>query len=600
MTQVIPIRPNTSETNPNAILRYTVAMSKPESHLFEIRLQVSQWQAKHLDLTFPVWTPGSYLVREYARNVQDFAAQTPEGTTLAWRKVSKHQWQIETDTTEEIVVSYRLFANELTVRTNHLDGTHGYFNGAATFFFIPGFEDRPIEVAIALPHSDWQIATTLSPVPEVENTFVAEDFDTLVDSPFEIGIQERREFEIFGKSHELVVWGQGNLDLDRLIEEIDRIVRVEAQLFGGLPYDRYLFILHLSGSGFGGLEHKNSCSLNYPRLGFQKADSYNRFLQLVAHEFFHLWNVKRIRPKALERFDYTAENYTPSLWFCEGVTSYYDMLLPLWANLYDAKSFLKIFSKDVTRFFTTPGRFVQPLSESSWDAWIKLYRRDANSDNSQISYYLKGELVSLMLDLTIRQKSDNTRSIDDVMKQVWQQFGKDEIGYTPEQLQEAFEFVAGCQLDNFFDRYIHGTEELPLAEFLEPFGLSLKTDTDKQPPFWGVRVNGNGNGNGNGTTIKFVEIDSPAQQAGLDAGDELLAIDGFRVSSDAIADRLKDYKPGDTISVSVFHQDELKTVSVTLAKPQPSNYRVVPVKNPTLTQAKNFQAWLGADITTVS
>jgi predicted metalloprotease with PDZ domain len=330
-------------------------------------------------------------------------------------------------------------------------------------------------------------------------------------------------------------------------------------------------------------------------LGFKNRDRYHRFVQLVAHEFFHLWNVKRLRPKALETFNYEAENYTPSLWFCEGVTSYYDMLIPLWAKVYNAKTFLKIFSKDVTRFFSTPGRLVQPLSESSWDAWIKLYRRDANSDNAQISYYLKGEMVALMLDLTIRQNSENARSLDDVMKHLWQQFGKDEIGYTPEQLQEAFELAAGTQLDDFFARYIHGIEDLPLAEYLEPFGLQIKTDEKDRPPYFGARI-----ASDRGiSSIQFVETGSPAQEAGLDPDDEILAINGLRVSADDWDDRLKEFQPGDTIQVSVFHQDELQTVEVTLAEPQPSNYRVVTVNEPSPTQAKNFQAWLGADITTV-
>jgi len=594
VTEATQIRPETTETTPNVTLRYHVAMPNPESHLFEVRLLVDRWHGALLDLKFPVWTPGSYLVREYAKHLQDFTATTSEGKPLVWHKVSKHHWQIDTDGANAIVVSYRLFANELTVRTNHLDSTHGYFNGAATFFYIPGFEDRSIEVEIDCPHPNWQIATTLPPILERSNTFCAADFDTLVDSPFEVGLQERREFEVLGKPHELVVWGRGNADLDRIVADLDKIVQVEANLFDGLPFDRYLFLLHLSASGYGGLEHKESCSLNYPRLGFQNPEKYDRFMQLAAHEFFHLWNVKRIRPKALECFDYDAENYTPSLWFCEGVTSYYDMLIPLWAKVYDFKAFSKILAKEISRFLATPGRFVQPLSESSWDAWIKLYRRDANSDNSQMSYYLKGELVSLMLDLTIRQQSNNKRSIDDVMRYMWQKFGKREIGYTPKQLQEAFEWASGANLDDFFDRYINGTEELPLAEYLEPFGLQLKSDTSKQPPFFGVRV---GNGNSNRTTIvQFVETDSPAQKTGLNSGDEMLAIDGFRVGADQLDERLKDYQPGDTIAVSVFHQDELKTVSVTLAEPRPKTYRVVTVQNPTPAQAQNFQAWLGIEL----
>ena len=355
-----------------------------------------------------------------------------------------------------------------------------------------------------------------------------------------------------------------------------------------------MFLLHLFSQAFGGLEHKNSCSLIYQHFGFRAQDKYDRFMQLVAHEFFHLWNVKRIRPKALEVFDYDQENYTPSLWFCEGTTSYYDLLIPLRAGIYDAKSYLNNLSKEITRYETTPGRKVQSVSESSFDAWIKLYRPDANSGNSQISYYLKGEMVSLLLDLLIRSSHDNQRSLDDVMLKMWQQFGQAEIGYTPEQLQEVIESVAGIDLTDFFKRYIDGTDDLPLNQYLEPFGLQLVADQQEEP-YLGVKTHTE---NGR-ETIKFVEAGSPAQVGGIDAGDELLAIDGIKVMGSSLSDRLKDYQPNDTIQVTVFHQDELHTYSITLASPHPTRYQVKPVEHPDSTQQQNFVGWLGVAIVTV-
>ncbi|MBE9039904.1 M61 family metallopeptidase, partial [Oscillatoriales cyanobacterium LEGE 11467] len=517
---------STARSSTAVSIAYQVAMSQPESHLFEVTLTVTGWQSDFLDLKLPVWTPGSYLVREYAKHLQDFRVATIEGNPLSWQKISKNHWQIETGEISGVVVRYRIFAAELTVRTNHLDSTHGYFNGAALFFFIPGFDRIPIDVTIVPPQIHWQIATTL---PEIAPyRFQSPDFDTLVDSPFEIGTHAKYEFQSVGKPHEFAIWGRGNLDAEKTIADTDRIIQVEAEIFGGLPYDRYLFLLHLSAGGFGGLEHKNSCSLNYPRLGFRQPDRYNRFMQLVAHEFFHLWNVKRIRPKALETFDYERENYTPSLWFCEGITSYYDTVIPYRAKIYDVKTFLKIISQDITRFLTTPGRHVQPLSESSWDAWIKLYRRDANSDNSQISYYLKGEIVALLLELKIRNNSRNKVSLDDVMRRMWQQFGKDEVGFSPTQLQEVFESVAGEKLDDFFECYLHGTEELPLGEYLSYFGLRIENDGAEQPPFLGLKAIAKNDRE----IVQFVEVNSPAQQAGIEAGDEILAIAGLRIGGE--------------------------------------------------------------------
>lgn len=570
-------------------LAYHVAMPQPESHLFWITLEIQGWQSDRLDLKMPVWTPGSYLIREYARHLQNFTA-TSKGKELRWRKSSKNYWQIETGACDPITIAYRVYANDLSVRTNHLDATHGYFNGAALFLYVPGFEQTPVQVTIVPPNPDWQVTTALPPVLGQANTFSAIDYDTLVDSPFEIGTHTLHSFEVLGKPHQLAVWGQGNLPTDRLIDDIRKVIATEARLFGGLPYDRYVFLLHLSTQGYGGLEHKQCCSLLYNRLGFRAPDQYQRFVQLVAHEFFHLWNVKRIRPQALASFDYDQENYTPSLWFSEGTTSYYDLVIPWRAGIYDAKTFLANLSQEITRYLLTPGRSVQPLQESSFDAWIKLYRPDANSSNSQVSYYLKGELVSFLLDLLIRQRSGHQRSLDDVMQTMWQQFGIPEVGFTPEQLQQVIASVAGTDLDQFWHRYLDGTDELPFDQFLEPFGLQLKPELDNPPvPHLGLTVKAE---NGR-SLVKTVEADSPAEAAGVDSGDELLAIEGLRVSAEQLPERLKDFQPGERLQITVFHQDQLQTHTVILATPRPSRYQIVPIAQPSPGQRQNCENWLG-------
>ncbi|MDJ0598367.1 MAG: M61 family metallopeptidase [Crocosphaera sp.] len=577
--------------NPLPILTYFVKMTQPNSHLFEVGLQIEHWSNPMLNLKMPVWTPGSYLVREYARHIQDFKAISKDKQKkLLSQKVSKNHWEVETKEVENILITYRVFANELTVRTNHLDNTHGYFNGAALFYFIPGLETTPITVEIIPPNASWKVSTALPTIPGKVNQFYAEDFDTLVDSPFEIGNHGIYSFEVLGKPHQYAIWGTGNIQPNKLIEDTQKIIETEAKLFGGLPYDYYLFILHLTQNNFGGLEHKKSCSLIYSRFYFRDTDKYNRFLQLVAHEFFHLWNVKRIKPKAIETFDYEQENYTPSLWFSEGTTSYYDMLIPLRAGIYDAPKFLELLGKDITRFLTTPGRKFQPLSESSFDAWIKLYRRDNNSDNCQISYYLKGELVSLLLDLLIRAKHQNKRSLDNVMVQMWEQFGKTEIGFTPHQLQQVIESVADMDLQSFFNLYVDSTEELPFNKYLTPFGLQLKPSTeDGNIPYLGIKVQSENNKE----IIKFVAKGSPASVEGIDPEDELLAINGIRVKAEDLNQRLKDHQPNEIISVTVFHQDELRTISITLGQPQPSAYEVVQIENPSPLQQENLRGWLG-------
>lgn len=570
-------------------LHYQIAMPRPESHLFEITLQVQGWQLPHLDLKMPVWTPGSYLVREYARHVQEFMAIAGY-QVLPWQKCSKNHWRITTEGVSNIVVTYRLYANELTVRTNHLDSTHGYFNGAATFFYIPGYERAPLSLTVTPPHPDWVISTTLPAIADQPNTFAVADFDTLVDSPVEVGKNAIYSFEVQGKPHEWVIWGQGNYNANTLIADTQKIIEVEAEIFGGLPYDRYQFLLHLSNQGYGGLEHKSSCTLNYSRFTFRAVEKYNNFMQLVAHEFFHLWNIKRIRPKALEAFDYDQENYTPSLWFSEGATSYYDVLIPMRAGIYDARTFLKELSKELTRFLTTPGRRIQPLSESSFDAWIKLYRRDANSNNNQMSYYLKGAMVTLLLDLLIRARHQNQRSMDDVLRKMWQTYGIEEVGFSPDQLESVIATVADMDLRSFFYRCLETTDELPFDDFLAPFGLHVATDDVAQlPPFTGISVRAGADS----AVVQFVEYGSPGQRAGLDAEDEILALDGLRVTGNQWGDRLQNYQPGDTVEVTFFHRDELRVGLLHLAPPQPTQYRIIPLPKPSPEQEMHLQGWLG-------
>lgn len=572
----------------NLAINYQVSLSKPGSHLFEVELKINNWDKPTLDLKMPVWSPGSYLIREYAKNVQDFKAKdTQSQQVLNTEKISKNHWLIDTSNSVDITISYRVYANELSVRTNHLNYSHGYFNGAALFYYIPGYEQQAIRVKVVPPQADWQVTTAL---PEVENNvYLAKDFDTLVDSPFEIGTHSLTEFEVLEKKHRLAIWGEGNLSIEQVSADIQKIIKVEADLYEGLPYDDYLFLLHLSSNGFGGLEHKNCCSLIYSRFGFRVTEKYQRFLQLVAHEFFHLWNVKRIRPQALETFDYDQENYTTSLWFAEGATSYYDLLIPVRGGIYDGKTFLGFLSKEISKYLNTPGRQVQSLSESSFDTWIKLYRRDANSDNSQISYYLKGSLVCLMLDLLIRSRHQNKRSLDDVMRLMWQRFGQPEIGYTPEELEEVISTVAATDLTEFFQLYLQGTTELPLAEYLALFGLELQVITTDTVPDLGIQLIDKG-------VVKFVRQDSYAAEVGISPGDEILAINQIRVQTEEFNERLKDYQEGDKIDLTLFHQDQLRTVRVELASPQPSGYEIVPLKEPSQQQRENYQGWLQSEL----
>ncbi|PZU95304.1 MAG: peptidase M61 [Pseudanabaena sp.] len=574
--------------NKSPQITYRLSIPEPENHLLEVELAIANWQGNSLDLKLPVWTPGSYLVREYAKNIQEFTAVDGLENLLKWQKVSKNHWQIECpDNSTILTIRYRIFGNELTVRTNHIDSTHAFLTGAAVFMdIVPRSPMQPYTVEVVNLKENWRVATALPAVPNCFNTFYAKDFDTLIDSPLEIGLQERYEFEVLDKQHRLIVWGKHNGDMERVVKDTAAIVAVESEMFGGLPYDRYDFILH-AGNGYGGLEHKDCTVLLYNRLGFRKEESYLQFMNLVAHEFFHTWNVKRIRPKALEKFDYDQENYTGSLWFSEGTTSYYDQLFPLRAKLYDAKHYLKLVSKGITRLQTTFGRNVQSLYESSFDTWIKLYRPDANTHNSQISYYLKGEMVSMLLDLLIRYKTNNLRSLDRVMQIMWERFGKDEVGFEEAELHQVIEEVAGTDLTDFWKDYLYGTKELDYNYYLEPFGLELRSGR-QDFPYTGLTLKAKSAI----AEIEKVEVGSPAQKAGISAGDSLLAINEIRVTTETFHERLRDFAAQEEITVTIFQQDLLKTLKVTLQEPIISHFELVQMANASPNQELNLQMWL--------
>ncbi|HEV2763041.1 MAG TPA: hypothetical protein VGV38_08605, partial [Pyrinomonadaceae bacterium] len=381
-------------TAPAPDIRFTVSMPAPHTHLLEVKMLVRDARgATQIDLVMPVWTPGSYLVREYARHVQDFAAKDSSGRDLAWRKTNKHTWRVETRGAREWRAVYRVYSNELSVRTNELNDRRAFWNNAALLMYPEGQTNAPSAVRV-VPFRNWKVATGLPPVAGEANTFRAENFDALYDSPFLVSDFKEFAFDVRGRRHRFVVEGEGNYDMARLARDVPKIVEATAELFGGeLPYPDYTFMLVAAPSGGGGLEHRNSTALIYQRFGFRPdagPTSYKNFLTLVAHELFHVWNVKLIRPDALGPFDYTRENYTTLLWFAEGATDYYEKILVRRAGLMTDKELLEGWADSIKDLQARPGRLEQSLEESSFDAWIKYYRRDENWINSQVSYYDKG------------------------------------------------------------------------------------------------------------------------------------------------------------------------------------------------------------------
>ncbi len=575
-------------------VRYRVSMPQPNNHLFEVEARFPP-QGDTLVLALPVWTPGSYLVREFSRHTQEFRAFDASGVALKATRRDKRSFLVECGG-GEVRLTYRVYAHELSVRTSHLDATHGYFNGATLFYYAESLRNRRHELTIDAPDG-WRVHTALE---SEGTTFWAADYDAFIDAPVEVSAAEARAFHASGVPHTLVTWGEPNVDYHRVLEELPKVVDTCARLWGELPSKRYLFVLHASDKVRGGLEHGNATTLMFPRDGFSSARGWEDFIALCAHEYFHLWCGKRLQPRRFIPFDYAQENYTSLLWFFEGATSYYDSLLVCRAGLMRPDRYLARLGETISDLESTPGRKVLPLAEASELAWIKHYRPDENTLNSAVSYYVKGEVVSALLDLTIRDVTRGERSLDDVLRLLWKRYGSGE-GVPEDGIELAASEVASRDLSPFFAQALRGTEELDFTPFAS-VGLELKRrvrespgdrggtaprDEEEKAGGW-IGVLGR-----SGHTIAAVIADSPAMRAGLAAGDEVVAVDGQRCDVSGLVARCAERAVGDAIKVSFFRRASLGEATLALAVRPLECAWLSPMENQSLQQRAAYAAWLG-------
>jgi predicted metalloprotease with PDZ domain len=576
-------------------IEYRVGMASRMSHLYDVEARFPVENMATLVLRLPVWTPGSYLIREYQRHLQELSFRDSEGRELPHRKIEKSAWSIETKGATQVVARYRVYAHEVTVRTAHLDHSHAFWNGGCLFLYVEALRARPARVTVDVP-AGWKVSTGL----DLDGgSWVATDYDALVDSPFEVGPSEPIVFSAAGKPHSLTVWGRpaaGPYDLARLTDDTRAIVEHHGAFFGGLPYSRYAFLLHLVPHAHGGLEHRASSTLLGSPFAFSTENKYQDLLELISHEFFHLWNVKRIHPDALGPFDYTREAHTRSLWVVEGWTSYYDRLALRRASLQSPARYREKLGEELTRLGNLPGRKRMSLEDSSFDAWIKLYRPDENSANSTVSYYLKGSLVALLLDLEIRRRSSGARSLDDAMRALWRDYGQRGRGYPDAAIQPLVEECAGFALDDFFARFVRGTDELDLDEPLAAFGLRAKrSGGDDEKDHKGAWLGANLHQEGDRLRVTESLTDGPAQAGGLYPGDQIVACDGWRVDESGMKERLASRKPGDRISLTVFRRDELHTVELALGERPQNKIEIVFTDEATPAAKELYRAWMNAE-----
>jgi predicted metalloprotease with PDZ domain len=581
---------------------YVLRVAEPKARRAEIRLTVDARSAEFLDFRLPVWTPGSYLVREHERHVDGFRA-TSAGRELPFAKLDKNTWRVRGMKSEPVEISYRLACFELTVRTNHVDEKHAFINPSAAMMFAGGRENEPCTVRVEAPEG-WRTWVALA---SQDGAYQAKDYDELADSPFEIGApgaHEAHEFQARGVPHELVVYGKGDFDASHAVPDMVKIIDALASVFGGLPYrHKYLFILHLNDKSRGGLEHRQSCALIVPRFSFVQKVAYEDFLLLVAHEFFHLWNVKRLRPQAFTPYDWNRENYTSLLWAMEGFTSTYEVLALLRAGLMTKERFLETWAERLTQLQRTPGRLHVSLAQASQDAWIKHYRPDETTGNTSVSYYLKGSLVGFLLDLELRRRTNGARSLDDLVRTLFARHGQPP-GLPEDGVEKAAVELGGEGLSAWFDRTVRGATELPFAEALAGVGIaaslrpsrggddkgSVSDEPFEPEPVRRAWLGASLRDRNGALEVASVAEGSPAQQAGLGGGDEVVALDGFRGD---IKPRLSRAEPGDAVRLTFFRMDELLHADVHLREAPRDTVTLAPSPAAGEAEVRLREAWLG-------
>jgi predicted metalloprotease with PDZ domain len=596
-------------------VRYSIVPKNPAAHLFEVALEIEDAQPAGERFFLPTWIPGSYLVREFARNIVELRASA--GTVT---KDAKNAFTV-VGASGKLELRYTVYAWDLSVRAAHLDQTHAFFNGPSVFLASKSRAARRCEVRIEAPQDPacrgWRVATTL-PQKDVRapgfGTYEAADYDELIDHPVEMGTYDLIEFDVFGTPHAMAITGRHRADKDRLKRDLKRVCEQHVELFGKpAPMERYLFLTTVLGEGYGGLEHRSSTALickrdDLPLPGRPDvSDGYRNFLGLASHEYFHLWNVKRIKPAAFAPYDLERENYTRLLWAFEGTTSYYDDLALVRSGLLTLESWLDLVARTITRVVRGKGRLKQSLADSSFDAWIKFYRPDENTSNAVVSYYTKGAIAALALDLTIREATNDAKSLDDVMRALWERFGKTGVGVPENGVEQLAAEIAGVDLRAFFDHAVRGTGDIDVAPLLARYGIELhlrpaesdadaggkpgtkKADELAQKGTLGVTIGGSGDD----ALVAAVVEGGAGQEGGLSAGDVIVAVEGLRATRGNVQRLVAERAPGTKVRLHEFRRDELLELEVAPRAPEADTaFFVVKADAPADVVERRVQ-WLG-------
>lgn len=597
-----------------ARIHYTITPTNSAAHLFTISCVIDHPDPAGQQVWLPAWIPGSYMIRDFAKNIVTLTTHDAHGP-VEIQKLDKQTWRCA-PCTAPLTLEYTVYAWDLSVRSAHLDTTHAFFNGSSVFLAVHGQEDQAVAVQINLPAGDafahWRVATTLARKDTplfAPGAYYAQDYDELIDHPVEMGDFSEAEFNVNGTPHHIVISGRHQCDMARLCADVQKICTTHVNIFGELPeMERYMFLLTVVGEGYGGLEHRSSTALICNRKDLpvktdaRQSDDYISLLGLFSHEYFHTWNVKRIKPDEFIPYDLKQEVPTRQLWAFEGITSYYDDLGLVRSGVIDDKKYLELLGKNITRVMRGSGRLKQTLVDSSFDAWTKFYKQDENAANAIVSYYAKGAMFALALDLKIRALTDNKRSLDDVMRRLWQEYGKPGIGVDDHTIEALASGLCGQSLQRFFTQYLGGTEDLPLADLLQTMGVQLRQRVaesfddmggvpakNNSPPAaynLGVRLSPDPFG----VRLQILLENGDLQRAGLSAGDVIVAVNDLKATKDNLAGLLAPFSVGDSIAVHAFRRDELMRFEVTLSAPKADTFYLELDEDTPALQRR--QAWL--------
>jgi len=578
---------NTSNAATPAKISYNVTFPQVQAHYADIEMNIEHLNQPTLVLKMPVWTPGSYLIREFAKSVEGFTVSA-NGKEIPFVKTRKNWWSINTKGLSHVIIKYKVYCFEVSVRTAFVDISHAFLSTSGIFMYPEGMLNQPSTIHI-VPFGSWdKVSTSLDMVNNDPFTVHAPNYDILFDSPIEVGNQDVFSFDAAGVHYQIAMYGGGNYDKEKLKTDVAKIVAQETAVYGENPNKHYVFIVHNYLRGGGGLEHLSSTVLGASRDAYGTPRGYQNFLSLVAHEHFHLWNVKRLRPIALGPFDYDNENYTTDLWIAEGFTAYYEDIILRHANLIDADNYLGVMANDINQVENTPGKKFQSIADASYDAWIKAYRPTENSNNSTISYYSKGSVAAMLLDLEIINDSNAQYSLDDVMKYMYHEYYKTlKRGYTDAEFKKGLEKFAGKNLDDFYKKYVYGVADVDYNKYLGYAGYQITDEAaGTNDPSLGIMTANSGGK----IFVTSVLRDGSAWVDGINVNDEITSVDGIPVTdANSI---LANKKVGDKLSITINRDGLSLVLPVTLLRNSLVKYKIETVAIPSTQQLKTRNKWL--------